>query len=71
MKIALTRSGAVALTVTSLLVAEGFHPSPQPETVSSFVGRDGGEPTIIEVPDGEAEAARALLRRNGQEKWLV
>ena len=60
------------MTMTMLLVYEGYHPSPQPETVQAFVDADHPFDTItIEVPEQEAVDARALLDRNGHAKWLI
>ena len=72
MRIARVSSPTLAMTMTMLLVAEGFHPSPQPETLQGFVdSHTPFDPITIEVPEQEAVEARALLDRNGHAKWLI
>ena len=72
MRIARVPNPALALTFSMLLEAEGFHPSPQPGAVKSFVDADMPfSPITIEVPEPEAAEAHALLERHGHGKWLI
>ena len=69
-KIALVRDLGEAGRIGSLLESEGFHP--MPVDASAHVTVAGAEQGYhLEVPEAEAEAARAFLEGKGFGRYLV
>jgi len=69
-RIAFVRNFSEAGRIQSLLESEGFHPMPVDS--SSHITVAGAEQGYhVEIPETEAEAARAFLEKKGFGNWLV
>ena len=71
MKIMTCSTYGEALAVNVMLEAEGFHPAPVDRSSSLWIAYGADQFFSVEVPEGEAAAAREVLDRQGYGHQLL